>query len=132
MSLFRLLPRAAAVSRVSRCTQTIQTRWVPRAMYSGGAPLSRDVITARILETLKGYEKIDPAKLTVTSSFQRDLGLDSLDAVEVMMAVEEEFSIEIPDAEADEIHTVQQAIDYIAKTSEGQVLLTVCHASYSG
>lgn len=55
-----------------------------------------------------------------TSSFTSDLGLDSLDAVEVVMAIEEEFSIEIPDAEADNITTVQQAIDYIAKTPEGE------------
>jgi hypothetical protein len=46
--------------------------------------------------------------------------LDSLDAVEVVMAVEEEFSIEIPDAEADNITTVQEAIDYISKTPEGE------------
>ena len=107
MSLFRLLPRTAAISRAARCTQTIQARWMPRAMYSGGGPLSRDVITARVLETLKGYEKVDPAKvwcllitnsvlltsrrvqLQVSSSFHKDLGLDSLDTVEVMMAVEE-------------------------------------------
>lgn len=63
MSLFRFLPRAAAVSRVARCTQTIQGRWMPRAMYSGGGALPRDVITARVLETLKGYEKIDPVKV---------------------------------------------------------------------
>jgi hypothetical protein len=49
------------------------------------------------------------------------LGLDSLDAVEVVMAVEEEFSIEIPDAEADNITTVQEAIDYISKTPEGEL-----------
>ncbi|PPQ64436.1 hypothetical protein CVT26_002143 [Gymnopilus dilepis] len=145
MSLSRLLPRAAAFTRVSRSTQYLHRRWVPRAMYSESSGLSKEVITSRILETLKGYEKIDPAKLTVNASFSKDLGLDSLDAVEVMMAVEEvtspslpvfsmftlhilqEFSIEIPDAEADEIQTVQQAIDYIAKTPEGwdSVLLLV-------
>ena len=67
---------------------------------------------------MKGFEKVDPAKLSTASAFAEDLGLDSLDAVEVVMAVEEEFAIEIPDAEADEIKTVQQAIDYIAKTPE--------------
>ncbi|KAF8912744.1 acyl carrier protein-like protein [Gymnopilus junonius] len=122
MSLSRLLPSAAALSRVARSTQYLHRRWVPRAMYSEGGALSKDVITSRILETLKGYEKVDPAKLSLNASFSKDLGLDSLDAVEVMMAVEEEFSIEIPDAEADEIQTVQQAIDYIAKTPEGPSL----------
>ncbi|KAF9532011.1 acyl carrier protein-like protein [Crepidotus variabilis] len=120
MSLARFIPRTSALSRftVSRTAPTLQRRWVPRAMYSAGGGLTRESITSRILETLKGYEKIDPAKLTQEASFTKDLGLDSLDAVEVVMAVEEEFSIEIPDAEADEIQTVAQAIDYIAKTPE--------------
>lgn len=47
-------------------------------------------------------------KLSASATFTSDLGLDSLDAVEVVMAIEEEFGIEIPDAEADEITTVKQ------------------------
>jgi len=71
-------------------------------------------------EVLKTFEKVSPEKIKSSASFAEDLGLDSLDAVEVVMAVEEEFSIEIPDAEADAIQTVQQAIDYIAKTPEAR------------
>ena len=53
------------------------------------------------------------------ASFVDDLGADSLDAVELVMALEEEFETEIPDEEAEKITTVQQAIDYIlAKKSE--------------
>ena len=47
------------------------------------------------------------------SSFVDDLGADSLDTVELVMALEEEFECEIPDEEAEKITTVQQAIDYI-------------------
>lgn len=47
------------------------------------------------------------------TDFSKDLGLDSLDIVEVVLAIEEEFSIEIPDAEADEIRTIGQAVEYI-------------------
>jgi len=47
------------------------------------------------------------------SSFVNDLGADSLDTVELVMALEEEFGTEIPDEEAEKITTVQQAIDYI-------------------
>ncbi|EPQ60711.1 acyl carrier protein, partial [Gloeophyllum trabeum ATCC 11539] len=86
--------------------------------FSAAAGLSKDQIESRVLEVLKGFEKVDPSKLSTSSRFSEDLGLDSLDAVEVVMAVEEEFSIEIPDAEADDITSVQQAIDYIAKTPE--------------
>ncbi|KIJ68357.1 hypothetical protein HYDPIDRAFT_73395, partial [Hydnomerulius pinastri MD-312] len=89
-----------------------------RANFSAAAGLSKDDIQSRVLQVLKGFEKVDPTKLSSASSFAGDLGLDSLDAVEVVMAVEEEFAIEIPDAEADEIKTVQQAIEYIAKTPE--------------
>jgi acyl carrier protein len=49
------------------------------------------------------------------SSFVDDLGADSLDTVELVMALEEEFQCEIPDEEAEKITTVQQAIDYIEK-----------------
>ena len=51
------------------------------------------------------------------ASFVEDLGADSLDTVELVMALEEEFDIEIPDEEAEKITTVQSAIDYCAKQS---------------
>ena len=52
------------------------------------------------------------------SSFVEDLGADSLDTVELVMALEEEFECEIPDEEAEKIATVQQAIDYVTGHSE--------------
>jgi NADH dehydrogenase (ubiquinone) 1 alpha/beta subcomplex 1 len=52
--------------------------------------------------------------VTPASSFSGDLGLDSLDAVEVVMALEEEFSVEIPDAEADKITSVAEAVSYLS------------------
>jgi acyl carrier protein len=56
---------------------------------------------------------VDEAKVTNTASFIDDLGADSLDTVELVMAFEEEFSIEIPDDAAEKIQTVQNAIDFI-------------------
>jgi acyl carrier protein len=52
-------------------------------------------------------------QVTSAASFVDDLGADSLDTVELVMALEEEFEIEIPDEDAEKITTVQQAIDYI-------------------
>ncbi len=52
-------------------------------------------------------------EVSIESSFVDDLGADSLDTVELVMALEEEFDTEIPDEEAEKITTVQQAIDYI-------------------
>ncbi|OQX07077.1 MAG: acyl carrier protein [Thiothrix lacustris] len=61
---------------------------------------------------------VDEAEVKNSSSFIDDLGADSLDTVELVMALEEEFGAEIPDEEAEKITTVQAAIDYI-KASQG-------------
>jgi acyl carrier protein len=56
---------------------------------------------------------VDEAEVTPTASFVDDLGADSLDTVELVMAFEEGFNIEIPDEDAEKIATVKDAIDYI-------------------
>ena len=56
---------------------------------------------------------VDEEEVTPDASFVDDLGADSLDTVELVMALEEEFEIEIPDEDAEKITTVQQAINYI-------------------
>ncbi|KAF2711685.1 acyl carrier protein [Pleomassaria siparia CBS 279.74] len=82
--------------------------------YSAHAGLGKDEVLGRIMDLLKNFDKVqDTSKLTADSHFSNDLGLDSLDTVEVVMAIEEEFSIEIPDKEADAIHSVKHAVDYI-------------------
>ncbi|GAP95235.1 acyl carrier protein [Leptolyngbya sp. NIES-2104] len=57
---------------------------------------------------------VDAEKVVPAASFANDLGADSLDTVELVMALEEEFDIEIPDEAAEEIATVQSAVDYIS------------------
>ena len=56
---------------------------------------------------------ISEDEVTATASIVDDLGADSLDVVEIVMALEEEFEIEIPDEDAEKIKTVQQIVDYI-------------------
>ena len=58
---------------------------------------------------------VDREKVVPGASFVDDLGADSLDLVELIMAMEEEFDVEIPDEEAEKIVTVQNAIDFVAK-----------------
>jgi len=58
---------------------------------------------------------VDEGEVTNNASFVDDLGADSLDTVELVMAFEEAFDIEIPDEDAEKIRTVQDAIDYIGK-----------------
>lgn len=60
---------------------------------------------------------VKPEDVTNSASFVDDLGADSLDTVELVMALEEEFNTEIPDEEAEKITTIQQAIDYIKSHS---------------
>ncbi|EGO54924.1 hypothetical protein NEUTE1DRAFT_118347 [Neurospora tetrasperma FGSC 2508] len=82
--------------------------------YSAGGHLKKDEVFSRIAQVLSGFDKVnDPKNITETAHFANDLGLDSLDTVEVVMAIEEEFSIEIPDKDADQIHSVDKAVEYI-------------------
>lgn len=60
---------------------------------------------------------VEESKVTETSSFVEDLGADSLDQVELVMAFEEEFGVEIPDDVAEKITTVQKAVEYIEQNS---------------
>jgi len=62
---------------------------------------------------------VDEAEVTAKASFVDDLGADSLDRVELVMAFEEAFDVEIPDEDAEKINTVQQAIDYVKSHSKG-------------
>ena len=72
-----------------------------------------DDISNKVKKIVADHLGIDEAKVNEDSSFIDDLGADSLDTVELVMAFEEKFGIEIPDDAAETIQTVQNAIDYI-------------------
>ena len=67
----------------------------------------------KVIEVVVDQLDCDAAEVKEDSKFIEDLGADSLDVVELVMALEEEFDIEIPDEDAEKITTVQQAIDYV-------------------
>ncbi|KAK8532228.1 hypothetical protein V6N13_131563 [Hibiscus sabdariffa] len=79
-----------------------------------GSFLDKSEVTDRVVSVVKNFQKVDPSKVTPNAHFQKDLGLDSLDTVEVVMALEEEFGFEIPDNEADKISTINHAVEFIA------------------
>ena len=76
---------------------------------------------AKVREIIVNELGVEPEKVTDDASFVEDLGADSLDTVELVMAFEEEFGIEIPDDDAEKITRVKEAIEYIeshAKTKK--------------
>jgi len=72
-------------------------------------------VAEKVKEIIVEQLGVDPEEVTMEASFVNDLGADSLDTVELVMALEEEFNIEIPDEEAEKLDTVGKAIDYINK-----------------
>ena len=72
-------------------------------------------VEERVKQIIVEQLGVDEAEVTPTASFVDDLGADSLDQVELVMAFEEAFDIEIPDEDAEKIRTVQDAVDYIGK-----------------
>jgi acyl carrier protein len=75
-------------------------------------------IADRVKEIIVNELGVEAEKVTPDASFVEDLGADSLDTVELVMAFEEEFGIDIPDEDAEQMQTVGQAIDYLKKNSE--------------
>ncbi|MGM9572368.1 MAG: acyl carrier protein [bacterium] len=70
-------------------------------------------MTEKVKEIVVEQLGCDPAEVTLEASFIDSLGADSLDIVELIMALEEEFDLEIPDEDAEKIKTVGQVVDYI-------------------
>ncbi|XP_016933381.1 acyl carrier protein, mitochondrial isoform X1 [Drosophila suzukii] len=112
----RMMHRIAVPSMTSQLSQECSGRWQTQSVrrYSAKPPLSLKLINERVLLVLKLYDKIDPSKLNVESHFINDLGLDSLDHVEVIMAMEDEFGFEIPDSDAEKLLKPADIIKYVA------------------
>ncbi len=125
-------PAASAIT-LSNHRRSLHT--TPQTLGGAKDPLNFDVVQQRVLLVLNLYDKIDnekvrqkhnacqlsnsrfslhPFQLTLDSHFMKDLGLDSLDHVEVIMAMEEEFGFEIPDDHAEKLFTPKQLVRYIA------------------
>ena len=77
-------------------------------------------VEERVKQIIVEQLGVDEAEVTPKASFVDDLGADSLDTVELVMAFEEAFDIEIPDEQAEKIRTVKDAVDYINAHSKGK------------
>jgi acyl carrier protein len=80
---------------------------------TGGKINMTEDIEAKVKSIIAETLGVDMQEITPQASFVNDLGADSLDTVELVMALEEQFGIEIPDEDAEKIQTVGQVLDYI-------------------
>merc|ERR1711935_831354 len=136
MSALRLFARTAVRAAVRPATQRFMSTSVVGARatsllfrpatlgfqtrsYGAIVPLpTLDETEKRIIQVLTDFEKTDKDKLeqlSVDAHYIKDLGLDSLDVVEVVMHVEEEFDTEIPDHDAETLFTIRETADYVYK-----------------
>jgi len=75
-------------------------------------------VESKVKEIIVEQLGVDAGQVTPEASFVDDLGADSLDTVELVMALEEKFELEIPDEDAEKITTVGEAIDYLKKNAQ--------------
>ena len=86
-------------------------------LYSAGPePLELSAIESRVLTLLSEFDKVKRESLSLDAHFVTELGLDSLDQVEITMALEDEFTIEISDEDAEKIYTPRQAVEIVIKS----------------
>jgi NADH dehydrogenase (ubiquinone) 1 alpha/beta subcomplex 1 len=86
--------------------------------WAHNAPLTYDFVRERILLVLRLFDKVNPEKVTLDSHFVKDLGLDSLDHVEIIMELENEFNFDIPDKDAEKLVTPRHILNYIVDKEE--------------
>ncbi|KXS10070.1 acyl carrier protein-like protein, partial [Gonapodya prolifera JEL478] len=117
--LSRIVPRVAAAATSRGLLSATVRQALPATpllgsrLYASGSHLDKGEVETRVLAVLRGFGKVDPAKIAPTARFIEDLGLDSLDAVEVTMAIEDEFNIELTDEEAEKVLSVPIAVETV-------------------
>ena len=77
--------------------------------------MSEKSISEKVKDIIVEQLGVNPEQVTETASFIEDLGADSLDTVELVMAFEEDFGVEVPDEDAEKLQTVGNVVDYIEK-----------------
>lgn len=106
--------RFAAAPAVAAASSAVVARRF-EASRQGQYLLDKHDVLQRVLDVTKNFEKVDASKVSADSHFINDLGLDSLDVVEIVMALEQEFILDIPDHDAEKIQSIPEAVEYIAQ-----------------
>eukprot|EP00735_Rhodelphis_limneticus_P010734 TRINITY_DN355_c0_g1::TRINITY_DN355_c0_g1_i1::g.7445::m.7445 TRINITY_DN355_c0_g1::TRINITY_DN355_c0_g1_i1::g.7445 ORF type:complete len:171 (-),score=14.27,sp/O80800/ACPM2_ARATH/46.99/7e-19,PP-binding/PF00550.20/6.2e-08,PP-binding_2/PF14573.1/0.0017,DUF1493/PF07377.7/0.0098 TRINITY_DN355_c0_g1_i1:201-668(-) len=81
----------------------------------GEVYLDPDEVAQRIMVVVRNFDKVDPAKVTRSSHFIKDLGLDSLDTVELFMCFEDEFEVRFDDETCEGIHTIEDVVKFVSE-----------------
>ncbi len=106
---------ACRLARPMLMRPTIQPLTSQLRYYGGAKPaLQVQQIEDRVMELLRNFDKVQQEKLGLDAHFVKDLGLDSLDQVEITMELEDEFNVEIPDNVAETIFTPRQAVEAVS------------------
>ncbi|XP_065898502.1 uncharacterized protein [Dysidea avara] len=101
-----------------KALQPVQAWVAPFRPFSATSTMTDEELKEALLNILKCFDKVNPEQITMEAHFLKDLGLDSLDVVEIVMAFEEELSVDITDEEAEKIFTLQDAFDLIKTKME--------------
>jgi len=111
-SLVKTAQKSSGIARNTSAVRPALAIAITRS-YADVHKLTPEDVQTRVLNVVKAFEKITPESVTPKAHFQKDLGLDSLDTVELVMQLEDEFTVEIPDAEFEKIQSTEDAINYI-------------------
>lgn len=114
----RLASRKVLDGTLFKKTLNNQNYHLVNKRWAHNQPLTYDFVRERILLVLRLFDKVDPEKLTLESHFVNDLGLDSLDHVEIIMELENEFNFDIPDRDAEKLITPGHILQYITDKEE--------------
>jgi len=110
---------SARVVQATKPGQKDRTRKIDSATNDRGG-MGMASVEERVKQIIVEQLGVDEAEVTPTASFVDDLGADSLDQVELVMAFEEAFGIEVPDEDAEKMTTVKDAVEYIDKHAKGK------------
>eukprot|EP00736_Rhodelphis_marinus_P003538 Rmarinus@m.23381 len=109
-----MAPRVSVSSLSRSISTTFTTRMCEKQQ------LSPDSVQERVLKVVREFEKVDPSRVSAEAHFQKDLSLDSLDVVELVLCMEDEFGIEIEDPAADKMFTVPDVVQYVIAHPEAK------------
>lgn len=102
-------------SAAKKLTPLVKVAAMKLSSYEGSYQQDPKAVESRVFDVLKGFAKVNKDNLKTTANFHKDLGLDSLDRVEVMLAIEEEFNVEFSDEQSDKFASVFEVVDYLSK-----------------